>query len=172
MDYRIRSFIIYFGLLLFSFLIATWADKWNNKKYIFWIAAVLSFFIGFRHKSVGIDTDNYYKAFQSLTSFASAERYNDSGFYKIAFLLMKINDNPYFPIFIYSSVAVFIVVYRLWDYRKMSSYNFAVLRYVSLFYFYEMNCMRQFFSMAIVCNWFFFELFIGVFLREFSANFN
>lgn len=129
---------------------ATWADKWNNKKYIFWIALVLSFFIGFRHKSVGIDTNNYYNSFHALNSFSSANMYNDPGFYKVAYLLMKIKKDPYFPICVYSTISVFIMVYRLWDYRKTSSYNFAVLRYVSLFYFYEMNCMRQFFSMAIV----------------------
>lgn len=129
---------------------ATWADKWNNKRYIFWIALVLSFFMGFRNKSVGIDTKAYYNMFQSLTDISIANKYNDSGFYKIAYLLMKIKNDPYFPILVYSILSNFLVTYRLWDFRKYSSYNYAILRYVTLFYFYSINCMRQFVSMSLV----------------------
>lgn len=150
MDYTLRSYFIYFGLLIFCFLMAWWADKWNNKRYIFWIALALSFFMGFRDKTVGIDTLAYYNLFSSLKTISIANNYSDPGFYKVAYLLMKIKDDPNFPILIYSSISCFLMVYRLWDYRKISSYKYAILRYVSLFYFYSFNCMRQFLAMAIV----------------------
>ena len=66
MDYRLRSYIIYFGILLFCYLMAWWADKWNNKKFIFWIALALSLLSGLRNKTVGIDTANYYKMFDLI----------------------------------------------------------------------------------------------------------
>lgn len=151
MDYTIRSYIIYFGLLIFCFFMASWADKWNNKRYIFWIALALSLFSGLRKNTVGIDTNNYYNMFNSLTSFSSAgNSWNDPYFYKMVYLVMKIKHDPYFVILVISIISNFLVVYRLWDYRKFSSYKYAILRYITLFYFFSFNCMRQFLAMTIV----------------------
>lgn len=150
MDNTTRSYLIYFGLLIFCFLLASQAEKRNNKKYVFWIALALSFISGFRNKSVGIDTSNYYWIFNALSSFASANKYNDPYFYKLAYLLMKIKHDPYFPIMIFSFVSNFLVVYRLWDFRNYSSYKYSILRYITVFYFFSFNCIRQFLAIAIV----------------------
>lgn len=106
--------------------------------------------MGYREKSVAIDTRAYYNMFNSLTNISVADNYNDPGFYKIAYLLMKIKKDPYFPILIFSIISNFIVVYRLWDFRKYCNYYYAILRYITLFYFYSYNCMRQFLSMSII----------------------
>ena len=151
MDYTLRSYFIYFGLLIFCFLMAWWADKWNNKRYIFWIALALTLVSGLRKNTVGIDTRNYYNMFNSLTSISSAGKgWNDPYFYKMVYLLMKIKHDPYFVILVISAISNFLMVYRLWDYRKFSSYKYAVMRYITLFYFFSFNCMRQFLAMAIV----------------------
>lgn len=150
MDNKTRSYFIYFGLLLFCFLLASQAEKRNNKKYVFWIALALSFISGFRKRTVGIDTSNYYWMFNALSSFADANKYNDPYFYKLAYLLMKIKHDPYFPIMIFSFVSNFLVIYRLWDFRNYSSYKYAVLRHITLFYFFSFNCIRQFLAIAIV----------------------
>ena len=150
MDKYTRSYIIYFGMLFVCFLLASRAEKRNNRKYVFIIALILSFIAGFRNKSVGIDTTNYYWIINSLTSFSSANKYNDPYFYKMAYLLMKINDDPYFPIMVFAFVSNFLVVYRLWDFRSYSSYKYAVTRYITLFFFFSLNCIRQFLAIAIV----------------------
>lgn len=150
MDRSTRSYLIYFGLLIVCFLLANRAERKNNKFYVFLIAFALSFISGFRGKSVGVDTSNYYWIFNSLTSFSSANKYNDPYFYKLAFLLMKINNDPHFPIMIFAFVSNFLVIYRLWDFRNYSSYKYAVTRYITLFLFFSMNCIRQFLAIAIV----------------------
>lgn len=150
MDYNTRSYFIYFGLLIFCFFVADKAEKRNNKKYIFLIALALSLISGLRKNTVGIDTHNYYNMFNNLTSLSSGNAYNDPYFYKFAYLVMKINHDPYFVILVISCISNFLVVYRLWDYREFSSYKYAIMRYITLFYFFSFNCMRQFLSIAIV----------------------
>lgn len=150
MDKTTRSYIIYFGLAIFCFILAGKAEKTNNKKLIFIIALVLSFFSGYRKNTVGIDTNNYYWTFNSLKSLSDCTRYNDSGFYMIAYLLTKIKDDPYFPILIFSIATNFLMVFRLWDFNGLSSYKYAILRYITIFYFFSFNCMRQFLSVSIV----------------------
>lgn len=150
MDNQTRSYFIYFGLLIGCFLLAGRAEKTNNKIYIFIIAFVLSYFSGYRKQTVGIDTQNYYWIFGTLTNLASANKYNDPYFYKIAYILMKIDNDPYFPLLVFAFISNFLVIYRLWDFRKYASYKYAVLRYISVFYFFSFNCVRQFLAIAIV----------------------
>lgn len=151
MDKTLRSYFIYFGILIVCFLLADQAEKRNNKKYIFWIAIILSFFMGFRKKTVGIDANNYYNMFRSVCENISiANRYNDSSFYKIIHYLMTINNDPYFIFLVIATITNFLVIYRLWDFREWSSFKYSFLRYYSLFYAYQSNCMRQFIAMAIV----------------------
>lgn len=151
MNKTTRSYIIYFGILIVCFLLADQAEKRNNKKYVFWIAVILSFFMGFRKKTVGIDSKAYYNMFRwTYNNIAVANSYNDPYFYRITRLIMKIKNDPYFVFLVIAIVTNFLSVYRLWDYRKLTSFKYSVLRYYTLFYAYQSNCMRQFLAMAIV----------------------
>lgn len=150
MSEDLRSYFIYFGLLIFCFVLAARADKTNNKRLIFYIALALSLISGLRKNTVGIDTINYYWQFKNLNSINAAFNHYDRGFYIIAFLLMKIKNDPYFCIFIFSLITNYLVVYRLWEFREISSYKYSILRYITIFYFFSFNCMRQFLSIAIV----------------------
>lgn len=150
MDRITRSYVIYFGLLIFCFVVAGIAEKRNNKKLIFLIALALSVIGGLRHLTVGIDTNTYYWAFEINNSFKKSLNYNDPMFYVLGYLLKRIYNDPYFPIFVISSISYTLVTYRLWDFNHISSYKYSILRFIGLFFFYSFNCMRQFFSMAIV----------------------
>lgn len=150
MDYELRSYLIYFGLMFACFILASQAYKRNNTKLVFLIALLLSLVMGLREKTVGVDTINYYNLFGSIRSISQARKQNDPIFYIIAYLLMKIKDDPYFPIFVFSTAINFLCVYRLWEYREFSSFKYSLLRYVSIFFLFAMNCMRQFLSISIV----------------------
>ena len=151
MDKTLRSYFIYFGILFVCFFLAEQAEEKNNKKYIFWIAVILSFFMGFRNKTVGIDSKAYYNMFNNVyQNIAIASEYNDPGFYRITRIIMKIRNDPYFVFLVIAIVTNFLVVYRLWDFKELSSFKYSLMRYYTLFYAYQANCMRQFVSMAIV----------------------
>ena len=151
MDKTLRSYFIYFGLLIVCFFLADQAEKRNNKKYVFWIALILSFFMGFRNKTVGIDSRAYYNMFNATyQNISVANSYNDPYFYRITRMIMKIKNDPYFVFLVIAIVTNFLAIYRLWDFRKMSSFKYSFLRYYTLFYAYQSNCMRQFIAMAIV----------------------
>lgn len=150
MNKEVRSYIIYFGLLFICFILSSYADKKNNKKIIFVIALLLSLIMGLRKNTVGIDTNSYYYMFKSIKSISDVKKFSDPIFYVLAFLLMRIKNDPYFPILVFSFFSNFLVVYRLWDYRNISAYKYSILRYITIFYFFSFNCMRQFVAIAIV----------------------
>lgn len=149
MSDRTKTYLLYFGLLFVCFLLADKAKKTNNKKYVFYIALLLGLVMGFRKNTVGFDTINYYNMFKGIRTIRAARNQNDPFFYICAILLMKIIDDPYFPIFVFSMASNFLVVYRLWDFKDISEYKYSILRYFTIFYFFSFNCMRQFLSVAI-----------------------
>lgn len=149
MSNKARSYLLYFGLLLICFILADKAQKREDKRYVFVIALLLGLLMGLRNKSVGYDTKNYYYLFNSINSISAARQQNDPFFYITAYFLMKIDNTPYFPIFVFSMISNFLVIYRLWDFRDISIYKYSVLRYFTIFYFFSFNCMRQFLSIAI-----------------------
>lgn len=149
MSYRTRTYVLYFGMMFICFLLADRAQKTNNKKLIFWIALLLGLVMGLRKNTVGFDTKNYYNMFKGIRSIKSAMDQNDPFFYICAYLLMKIKNDAYFPIFVFSMFSNFFVIYRLWDFKDISAYKYSVLRYFTIFYFFSFNCMRQFLSVSI-----------------------
>lgn len=149
MSNKTRSYLLYFGLLLICFILADKAEKRENKKYVFVIALLLGLVMGLRKNTVGFDTNTYYAMFNGIRSISAARNQNDPFFYICAYLLMKIKNDAYFPIFVFSMISNFLVIYRLWDFRNISSYKYSVLRYFTIFYFFSFNCMRQFLSIAI-----------------------
>lgn len=150
MDKTTRSYLIYFGTVLICFFLANKAEKRNNKRILFFIALLLSLVSGLRKWTVGIDTQNYYWTFNSIQDLSSCFEYNDPLFYVYSYLLMKINNDAYFPIMVWSIVSNYLVIYRLWDFKNISSYKYSVLRYITIFFLFSFNCMRQFVSIAIV----------------------
>lgn len=150
MDKETRSYLIYFGLALICFIFGHFAEKHNNKKLVFVIALLLTLVMGLRKNTVGIDTNNYYWMFYGLKSINDARQYSDPLFYVYAYFLMKIVDDPYFVFLVFSAITNFLVIYRLWDYKDISSFKYSVLRYITIFFFFAFNCMRQFLSVAIV----------------------
>ena len=149
MSNNARSYLIYFGLLFVCFLLADKAQKTENKKYVFYIALLLGLVMGLRNKTVGFDTNTYYKMFNGINSIKAARNQNDPFFYICAYLMMKIKHDPYLPIFVFSMLSNFLTIYRLWDFRDISSYKYSVLRYFTIFYIFSFNCMRQFLSVAV-----------------------
>lgn len=145
-----RTFVIYFGILIVCFLLADVAEKKNNKHYVFLIAFILSFFMGFRNKSVGVDANNYYYLIASVKDFSKIWTLNDPVFYIFAHIVLLIKNDPYFFIEIVAFISNFLIIYRLWDFREFASFKYSVFRYITLFYFYAFNCIRQFFAMSIL----------------------
>lgn len=150
MDRETRSYLFYFAAIALTMVFGYLAEKRNNKKYVFLIALMLSLLSGLRKNTVGIDTMNYYWMFDGMESIGDAFDYNDPYFYVVAFIIKRINGDPYLPITVFSFITNFLVVYRLWDFKDISVFRYSVLRYITIFFFFSFNCMRQFLAVAIV----------------------
>ena len=131
--------------LFFSYI----ADKKENRFYVFMCAFILSLFCGFRGIGTGVDTINYYN-FMSYIRSTGISFGSDIGFSLISYLLMGYFDNPYYPLVIFAFVTNFLIVFRLWDFRKEASFPLMLLIYMSIHYPYTFNIVRQFLAIAII----------------------
>ena len=75
---------------------------------------------------------------------------SDIGFSAISYVLMNLFDNPFIPLIVYATVTNYLIVFRLWDFRKESSLPLMLLIYMVFYYPYSFNIVRQFLAISIV----------------------
>ncbi|MBE6638182.1 MAG: EpsG family protein [Ruminococcaceae bacterium] len=145
------SYILYFGLLLLCWLFAFWADRYNNKKCVWLIVLLLAFVSGMRAFSVGIDTAGYVNSFRLIQIGAFRYAYGlEETFKYICFVFLRIIPNYTALLTFFALIIHGLIIWRLWDFRKVSSYSTMVACYYMGFFFMSLNTMRQFCAIAIV----------------------
>lgn len=132
-------------VLLLSFA----ADRSERKILLFFCAMILSLFCGFRGVGIGVDTEHYFK-YMSYIRDGGVMYGSDVGFSAISYILMELFDNPFIPLILYATVTNYLIVFRLWDFRKESSLPLMLLMYMVLYYPYSFNIVRQFLAISIV----------------------
>ena len=139
-----------YTLCIISVLILSYvADKREQRFPVFLCVLILSLFCGLRGVGTGVDTYNYYH-FMLYIRESGIYFGSDIGFSIISYFLMGFLDNPYYPLVFFSFITNFLIVYRLWEFRKEASFSLMLLIYMALQYEYVFNIVRQFLAISII----------------------
>ena len=140
--------IFFIGIILLAILLAYIADKKDSKKILFFSILVLSLLSGFRGVSVGVDTKSYYYAF--LNGFPNSWQFEETGFRIISNFLIAVFHSPRFLFVLYAFITNYLIINRLWDFRKKGSLSLMFILYTFIFYIETLNIMRQFLAISII----------------------
>lgn len=145
-----QTYIIYVSLLVFVVLFSNQAQRTKNKTYLWLIVLSLTFIAGCRAVTVGKDTANYVRIFSHLGKNMWAWDNLEIGFRFFSYAFLEIFNDYTLLLLFYAFVTNALIILRLWDFRKISSFPWMVACYYLSFYFMTMNIMRNFFAISIV----------------------
>lgn len=168
----ILSYIFYISLLVINCILAAIAQKKNNKKLLFVVVILMSLVVGLRNYSVGIDTKSYATEFNIISINGTV--YWEHSFTVLCSLLQKISKNPTFIFFVCALITYSFIIFRLWDFRKISSLSVMISCFYILFFFRTLSAVRQCCAIAI-CFYFsryiwkkrYFTFILGVIIASF-----
>lgn len=141
--------MLYILCILSVLLLSYIADKKENRIFLLLCAFILSLLCGLRGVGTGVDTIHYYN-FMSYIRGSGISFGSDIGFSVISYIIMGFFDNPYYPLIVFAFVTNFLIVYRLWDFREEASLTLMLLIYLSIYYSYTFNIVRQFLAISII----------------------
>ncbi len=140
---------LYFILLLVPIVILCFIADKKDKKFLLMLAIfILSLIVGFRGTNVGIDTKDYYYAFNN--NFPRNWQFQELGFRYISMFFMKIFKNATFVMFIYAFIINLFIMLRLWDFRKKCNFPVMIILFLLIYLFPTMNIMRQFIAVSVI----------------------
>lgn len=147
-----QSILIYGGLFGSCFLLGKYAEKRSWKGGGVLIAFLLALVAGLRAESVGKDTDEYVKVFNSINHIKTDGYIVDveESFRWICEVLLSIWNNYNFVLFVFAFITNLCVMVRLWDLKESISFPWALLCYILAYYLLSLNIMRQMCAVAIV----------------------
>lgn len=139
----------YFILLLIPIiLLCYWADKKNKKSLLFLAIVLLSLIVGLRGTNVGIDTKDYYYAFNN--NFPRSWQFQELGFRYLSMLFMTLFHNATIVMLIYAFIINVFMMLRLWDFREKCNFPIMIFLYLFIYLFSTMNIMRQFITISVI----------------------
>ncbi len=145
------SYVLYIGVLLVCATLALLADKYNNKKCIWVIVVILTAVSGLRAYSVGLDTHNYVKLFAVIEDGIFEQAYGlELPFKYFCYIFLKIFPNYSLLLTACALITNGCIIWRLWDFRKISSFCCMVSCYYMGFFFMTLNTMRQFCAIGVL----------------------
>lgn len=146
-----QTYAVYYGALFIIGIVAFFSEKYNNKKSVYLIIAILTVIAGMRKYSVGIDSEPYYEKFMLIADNKFDVAYGlETSFKYICYFLLKICCSYTFLFTVFAFITSYFIVMRLWDLRRISSFSCSVICYYMAFYAMSMNTMRQFIAIAII----------------------
>ncbi len=140
--------VLFYGSCCISILLAFWAEKKNRFFPVLLIALILSIVCGFRSIETGTDTKNYYNYLNQIVNGRSG--LFEEGFEEFIRFLYKYLSSVQLVIFAFSLITSSLIVFRLWELRKLGSFPFMIFIYFSCFYPQSFNIVRQYLALAIV----------------------
>lgn len=147
----IQTIIIYGVALSFCFVLAQNAQKSEKKCYVVAIIVLLTLLAGLRKYSVGIDTHTYVSYLNLIRNGQFDYVWGVEYTFKVIMLLLgKVFKGYTAFLLILALITNACIVMRLWDFRDISKFEWAILVYFIMFYFYGYNAIRQMCAVAIV----------------------
>lgn len=147
----IQTIAIYGIVLFFCFVLARNAQKYKKKGYIVAIVLLLTLLAGLRKDSVGIDTHTYAQYLNLIRNGQFNYVWGVEYTFKMIMLLFGKVFKGY-TAFLLSMALITnaCIISRLWNFRNVTRFEWTVLVYYIMFYFYGFNIMRQMCAVAIV----------------------
>lgn len=145
------SYVLYIGVLVVCWLAALLADRYNDKKGVWFIVITLTLISGLRAYTVGIDTAVYVEKFGYIQRGVPELAYGfETSFKYFCYVILKIFPNYSVLFTILAFITNACIVRRLWDFRKVASFGTMVACYYMGFFFMSLNTVRQFCAIAII----------------------
>lgn len=145
-----QTYIVYILLLVFVILFSYQAQRTQKRKYLWLLIIALTLVAGCRAFTVGKDTESYIRIFKYLENDMWDWAHGEIGFKLFSQAFLKIFNNYTLLLLFYAFVTNALIVLRLWDFRKISSFPWMAVCYYISFYFFTMNIMRHCFAISIV----------------------
>lgn len=147
----IQTTMIYGIVLFFCFVLARNAQKYEKRGYIVAIVLFLTLLAGLRKDSVGIDTHTYVRYLNLIRNGQFNYVWGVEYTFKMIMLLFGKVFKGY-TAFLLSMALITnaCIIMKLWDFRNITRFEWTVLVYYIMFYFYGFNIMRQMCAVAIV----------------------
>ena len=145
--------IFYCCILCICTILANVAQKKDNKKILIPIIVILSMVAGFRHYSVGVDTEPYMLSienFYKIHKIVSPYNTFAIGYGYFTVFIYNIYHNYNFLLLIEAFIINTLIVLRFWDFRKSSSFTFMIFSYLLIIYLKTFNLNVQYIALAIV----------------------
>lgn len=149
-----RTTLFYFIVLLVIVTMARSAEK-SKRNYnliVNLIIILLSTVSGFRAFTVGIDTAGYVRStFQPLIYEQYGAVYGEVGLKIVSrVLLMLFNNNISITLLCIYIMIHLLIIRRIWDYKNVISFPFAIFFYYTTFFALSLNIIAQFISVALL----------------------
>lgn len=145
-----QTYIVYILLLFLIICFSNQAQRTQKKTYLWLIVCALTFVAGCRAFTVGKDTESYIRIFQYLENDMWDWAHGEIAFKWFSQIFLDVFNNYTLLLLTYAFVTNALVILRLWDFRKISSFPWMIVCYYISFYFMTMNIMRHCFAIAIV----------------------
>lgn len=140
--------MIYFFSIIFCLILAFFAEKKDNKTFVFIIALYLTLLSGLRGYTVGLDTSAYIDYWYDYMNIGTL--FIEPGLIFIIDILQRFTSNPTWMLLVTSIIIYPLIIFRLWDFRNIASYPIMVSLFVILNFVPSINIMRQYISVAII----------------------
>jgi len=141
--------VICLGLVYFASQID---EKKNVRFYMCLIILTLTLVSGLRHQSVGVDTSGYVDLISQLRNGYSQRLNNitEQGFISLSYFLVNVSSGYTLALMTYALITNTLIILRLYDYKDIISFRWAVFIYYMVFYFNTFNTIRQWIAIALI----------------------
>ena len=144
------SLLFYIVLAAASAVITHTAQKKDDKRLLMAAVILLTLAVGLRGPEVGEDTSGYIWVFDRCMKDGVSFIKRDHLYYYLGMALMFIFRTAYAPLIATAFFTFFLMIYRLWDFRRCGNLAIAVWVLVLFYIGYTMNGSRQLLCVAIV----------------------
>ena len=146
-----QSVIIYSAMVISSTYFANRAKNSGKKVYLFCIMLVLTFVCGCRAYSVGNDTKGYFDVYESMIKtginlYAEME----IGYEWLCRIILLVIPNPQAVFVLVAFITYMLVILRLWEFRDIAEFDWAIPCFIVSFHFFIQSGMRQGLALAVV----------------------
>lgn len=148
------TILFYIFIIIVSMLLMHFADKKNSRFLLVILILLLSCVIGFRYY-VGKDFGNYVNAYQIISkqsSIVQARKWYtiEESYYYLSFISKALMGNFQFIFIFYGFFTTLFFMLGIWYFRREINVDWAMMYYLTTFFFGIFNTIRQFLAMAIV----------------------
>lgn len=150
------SSILFYSLILIICLLVSFVAKYTKYDLVQKIALaaivmILALVAGFRDITVGRDTRvYYYSTYCRIENGNFWNAHGAIGYSVLNLIIEKLFHSYSMVLFTVSVLSYALIISRIWEFRGVISFPFAVFGLITLWYPLSMNVTRQFLAVAIV----------------------